>query len=110
MAVTFNIFLKPFESLTIWNQSPNTILTTCMFVTIEVENNTVDAYCRMKSSLYTKLTKTTFVNAEHNAIIQHSGIQQDSFEILYDLMSHCHPKLVLATTKYRKTNQRPTFE
>jgi hypothetical protein len=110
MAVTYNIFLKPFESLTVWNRSPNTIPTTCMFVTIEVDNNTVDAYRRMKSALYTKLTKTRFVNAEHNAIVQHGGIQQDGFEILYDLMSHCHPKLVSATTKYRKTNQQPTFE
>ncbi len=73
MSVTYNIFLKPFESLTIWNRSPNTIPSTCMFVTLGVDNNTIDAYRRMKSALYTKLTKTTFVQPEHNAIVQHGG-------------------------------------
>jgi hypothetical protein len=42
--------------------------------------------------------------------VQHGGIQQDGFEILYDLMPHCHPKLVLAATKFQKTNQQPTFD
>lgn len=110
MSVTFNIFLKPFESLTPWNRSPNTIPSTCMFTTLEVENNTIDAYRQMKSALYTKLTKTTFLQPEHKAIVQHGGIQQDGFEILYDLMTHCHPKLVSATTKFHKTNQQPTFD
>ena len=110
MAVTYNIFLTPFDDLVPWDKTPNTLPSTCMFATIDIISNTVDAYRRMKSALYNKLTKATFLLPEHNAIIQHGGIQQDGFEILYDLMTHCHPKLVTATTKFRQINHRPDFE
>ena len=63
----------------------------------------------MKTALYIKLTKTIFHNPEHNAIVQHGAIEQDGFEILYDLMTHCHPRLMNATIKYRKVNTPPTF-
>jgi hypothetical protein len=110
MSVTYNIFLQPFECLTPWNRSPNSIPTTCMFTTLDVNNNTIDAYRRMKSVLYAKLTKSEFHHPEHNAIVHHGSIQQDGFEILYDLMTHCHPKLVSATNKFRSTNHRPDFD
>jgi hypothetical protein len=110
MSVTYNIFLQPFESLVPWNRSPNTIPSTCMFTTLEVQNNTIDAYRRMKSALYAKLTKSLFVHPEHNAIVQHRSILQDGFKILYDLMTHCHPKLISATTKFRSINHRPDFD
>jgi hypothetical protein len=110
MAVTYNIFLTPFDDLTPWNKNANTLPSTCMFETIDIVTNTVDAYRRMKSALYNKLTKATFILPEHTAIIQHGSIQQDGFEILYDLMTHCHPKLVTATTKFRQINHRPDFE
>jgi hypothetical protein len=110
MAVTFNIFMRPFDQLIPWDKAPNTVPTTSLFTIITSHNNTIDAYRRMSSSIYTKLTKSTFHNPEYNAIINHGGIHQDGFEILYDLMTHCHPKLVTATTKFRQTNHKPTLD
>jgi hypothetical protein len=80
-----------------------------MFTAINIETNTIDAYRRMKTALYIKLTKTTFHNAEHEAIVQHGAIDQDGFKILYDLMAHYHPQLMNATIKYRKVNTPPLF-
>jgi hypothetical protein len=61
----------------------------------------------MKSVLYSKIIKSDFNHPEHKAIIAHGSEQQDGFEILYDLMTQCHPKLASATRKYRVTNHRP---
>lgn len=110
MAVTYNIFLQQFDNLKPWTKTPNTIPPTCIFPVIDVETNTIDAYRRMKSALYTKLSKVKFLHPEHKAIISHGSIQQDGFELLYDLMTQCHPKLISATSKIRKTNHRPTFD
>jgi hypothetical protein len=54
----------------------------------------------MKSVLYSKIIKSTFNHPEHKVIITHGSEQQDGFEILYDLMTQCHPKLASATRKY----------
>jgi hypothetical protein len=110
MSVTYNIFLQQFNNLLPWHKSPNTIPTTCIFPMVDTESNTVDAYRRMKSALFNKINGSTFTNAEHKAIIKHGSIHQDGFETLYDLMTHCHPKLVTMTTKYRKINHKPTFD
>jgi hypothetical protein len=109
MVIMYNIFLQEFALLQPWQKSANTIPSTCIFDTIDLKTNTIDAYRRMKTALYTKLTKVKFHNPEHKAIIQHGAIEQDGFEILYDLMTHCHPRLMNATIKYRKVNARPTF-
>lgn len=109
MVIMYNIFLQEFALLQPWQKSATTIPTTCMLTNINVETNTIDAYRRMKTALYIKLTKTVFHNAEHKAIVQHGAIEQDGFEILYDLMTHCHPRLMNATIKYRKVNTPPTF-
>ena len=110
MAVTYNIFVSPFNNLQHWDKTVNTLPSTCIFQMLDVESNTVDAYRRMKTALYNKLTKAKFHNQEYKAIIKHGGVQQDGFEILYDLMTHCHPKLVTATIKYRQINHKPDFD
>jgi hypothetical protein len=107
MAVTYNIFLREFHELTPWNRSENSIPSTCLFTIIDVPTKTIDAYRRMKSVLYSKILKSEFNHPEHKAIIAHGSEQQDGFEILYDLMTQCHPKLASATRKYRVTNHRP---
>jgi hypothetical protein len=107
MAVTYNVFLREFHQLTPWNRSENTIPSTCLFEIIDVPTKTIDAYRRMKSVLYSKIIKSEFNHPEHKAIIAHGSEQQDGFEILYDLMTQCHPKLASATRKYRVTNHRP---
>jgi hypothetical protein len=110
MAIAHNIFLQVFESLVPWDKNPNSITPTCMFNTINTEENTVDAYRRMKSALYHKLTIVTFKNQEYQAIVDHGKTRQDGFNILYDLMTLCHPKLVAITNKYRNINEKPTFD
>jgi hypothetical protein len=110
MAITHNIFLTPFDQLVPWNKDPNSITPTCLFTTIMPETNTVDAYRRMKSALYHKLTQATFTNQEYQAIVDHGKTDQDGFDILYDLMTLCHPKLVAVTNKYRSINEKPEFD
>ena len=73
-------------------------------------DNTINAYNRMKNALYTKLNKSTFHDLEHKAIIRHGSIGKDGFEILYKLMTHCHPRLMIATTKVQSTNPRPQLD
>jgi hypothetical protein len=110
MAITHNIFLTPFDQLVPWDKNPNSITPTCMFTKIQPEDNTVDAYRRMKSALFHKLTQATFYNQEYKAILDHGKTDQDGFDILYDLMTLCHPKLVAITNKYRNVNEKPTFD
>jgi hypothetical protein len=110
MAIMFNIFLQQFQTLQPWNRSINTIPTTCIFDTINSDDNTINAYRRMKSALYTKISKATFNSPVHSAIVQYGITQQDGFEVLYDLMTHCHPKLLQANNRFRQTNKRPDFE
>jgi hypothetical protein len=110
MAIMFNIFLQRFQSLQPWNRSANTIPSTCIFTTINSEDNTITAYRRMKSALYTKISKATFLSPVHLAIVQYGITQQDGFEVLYDLMTHCHPKLLQSTNRFRRTNRRPEFQ
>jgi hypothetical protein len=110
MAITHNIFLTPFDQLVPWDKNPNSITPTCMFTDIHPEDNTVDAYRRMKSALFHKLTQATFHNQEYKAILDHGKTDQDGFDILYDLMTLCHPKLVAITNKYRNVNEKPTFD
>jgi hypothetical protein len=110
MAIAHNIFLQPFESLVPWDKTPNSITPTCIFTTINTEENTVDVYQRMKSTLYHKLMQITFKNQEYHAIVEHGKTEQDGFNILYDLMTLCHPKLVAITNKYRNINEKSTFE
>jgi hypothetical protein len=110
LAVTYNIFVEQFDKLQLWSRSSDTIPPTCIFHTLDINTNTVDAYRRMKSALYTKLSHVKFDHPQYQAIIKHGSITQDGFEILYDLMTYCHPKLIDATTKIRTTNQRPDFD
>jgi hypothetical protein len=110
MAIAHNIFLSTFDSLVPWDKNPNSITPTCMFTNINTEHNTVDAYRRMKSALYHKITQATFKNQEYKAIVEHGKTEQDGFDILYDLMTLCHPHLVAITNKYRNTNEKPTFD
>jgi hypothetical protein len=109
MVIMYNIFLQEFALLQPWQKSANTIPSTCIFTELDISNNTIDAYRRMKTALYIKLTKSTFHNSEHVAIVEHGAIDQDGFEILYDLMTHCHPRLMHATLKYRKVNSKPVY-
>jgi hypothetical protein len=81
-----------------------------MFTQIHPEENTVDAYQRMKSALFHKLTQATFHNQEYKAILDHRKINQDGFDILYDLMTLCHPKLLAITNKYQNVNEKPMFD
>ena len=110
LAVTYNIFVEQFDKLQLWTRSSDTIPPTCIFHTLDIDTNTVDAYRRMKSALYTKLSHVKFSHPQYQAIIKHGSITQDGFEILYDLMTYCHPRLIDATTKIRTTNQRPDFD
>ena len=110
MAIAHNIFLTPFDALVPWDKNPNSITPTCMFTEINMEHNTIDAYRRMKSALYHKLTQATFKNQEYKAIVEHGKTEQDGFNILYDLMTLCHPHLVAITNKYRNTNDKPIFD
>ena len=109
MAVLSNIFLSPFENLVPWNKSPSSIPTTCLLQSLSIQDNTVEAYRRMKSALYTKITKSTILNQQYKAIVSHHSTTQDGFEVLYDLCCHCHPKLVIATSRVRDTNPRPVM-
>jgi hypothetical protein len=109
MAIMFNIFIQQFSNLRPWNRSANTIPSTCIFETINATDNTINAYRRMKSVLYTKISKATFTSPVHQAIVQYGITQQDGFEVLYDLMTHCHPKLLQANNRFRQTNKRPDF-
>jgi hypothetical protein len=106
MAVTYNVFVRKFHELTPWNCSENNIPTTCLFTIIDVPTKIIDACCCMKSVLYSKIIKSEFNHPEHKAIIAHGSEQQDGFEILYNLMMQCHPKLASATRKYRVTNHQ----
>ena len=110
MAVIDNIFLAPFDSLTEWDKSPTTIPTTCLLQSLSVLDNTVEAYTRMKSALYTKVAKAKFENLEYKAIVDHHATTQDGFEVLYDIACYCHPKLVSTTSKVRDTNPRPVMK
>jgi hypothetical protein len=110
MAIMFNIFVQRFQNLQPWNRSANTIPSTCIFTTLNSDENTITAYRRMKSALYTKISKATFLSPVHAAIVQYGITQQDGFEVLYDLMTHCHPKLLQANNRFRQTNKRPEFE
>jgi hypothetical protein len=110
MAIMFNIFVQQFQNLQPWNRSINTIPSTCIFTTINSNDNTINAYRRMKSALYTKISKAKFNSPVHQAIVNYGITQQDGFEVLYDLMTHCHPRLLQSTNRFRQTNQRPTFD
>ena len=110
MAVMDNIFLTPFDALTSWNKISDTIPTTCMLTTLNAADNTIEAYKRMKSAIYTKVASATISNAEYEAIVAHHATTQDGFEVMYDLAVHCHPKLAKSTSKVRDTNPRPTMK
>jgi hypothetical protein len=110
-AITYNIFLQPFDQLQPWvKYTSNTLPTTCMFKELNLNDNTVDAYNRMKNALYSKLRTSMFHDPEYKAIVKHGSIGKDGFEVLYELMTHCHPKLMVATSKVRSTNQRPELD
>ena len=70
-----------------------------MLVNLNAIDNTINAYNCMKYALYTKLNKSEFNDPEYKAIIRHGSIGKDGFEILYELMTHCHPRLMVATSK-----------
>ena len=110
-AITYNIFLQQFDLLKSWQKYiTNTLPPTCIFDDLTINDNTIEAYNRMKNAIYTKLTKSTINDAEYKAIIKHGSIGKDGFEILYELMTHCHPKLMVATSKLRDTNPRPHID
>ena len=109
IAVMNNIFLTPFDALTVWDKLPSTIPTTCMLKTLTIHDNTAEAYKRMKSALYTKIVKSTIMNQQYKAIVTHHSTSQDGFEVLYDFATHCHPKLVISTSRVRDTNPRPSM-
>ena len=87
----------------------NSLPPTCIFTSLDTANNTMDAYNRMKNALYSKLTKCIISDPEYKAIVKHGSIGKDGFEVLYKLMTVCHPKLVVATNKTRDTNPRPVL-
>ena len=64
----------------------------------------------MKNALYAKISNSEIEDSEYKAIIKHGSIGKDGFEVLYDLMTLCHPKLMVATSKIRDTNERPHLE
>jgi hypothetical protein len=110
-AITYNIFVQPFDQLQAWvKYTSNTLPPTCMLTDLNVQDNTIDAYNRMKNAIYSKLRNSTFNDPEYNAIVKHGSIGKDGFEVLYELMTHCHPKLMVATSKVRSTNQRPEMD
>ena len=107
-AISYNIFLQQFDLLQPWAKyTTNTLPPTCILTHLDAPSNTINAYNRMKNALYSKLSNSTFHDPEHKAIVKHGSIGKDGFEVLYELMTHCHPKLLVATTKIRDTNKRP---
>ena len=107
-AISYNIFLQQFDLLQPWAKyTTNTLPPTCILTQLDAASNTINAYNRMKNAIYTKLSKSKFYDPEHSAIVKHGSIGKDGFEVLYELMTHCHPKLLVATTKIRDTNKRP---
>ena len=107
-AISYNIFLQQFDMLKPWAKyTTNTLPPTCLLTHLTAVDNTIDAYNRMKNALYNKLAKSTFHDKEYDAIVKHGSIGKDGFEVLYELMTHCHPKLLVATAKIRDTNKRP---
>ena len=110
-AITYNIFLQQFDLLQPWQKYiTETLPPTCIFDNLTIQENTIDAYNRMKNALYTKLSKSQINDPEYKAIVKHGSIGKDGFEILYELMTHCHPKLMVASTKIRDTNPRPHID
>ena len=59
------------------------------------------------NKLKRKISKSEVKDPEYKAIVKHGSIGKDGFEVLYDLMTLCHPKLMVATNKIRDTNERP---
>ena len=109
-AISYNIFLQQFDLLSPWAKyTTNTIPPTCILQHLTAVDNTIDAYNRMKNALYNKLAKSTFHDPEYDAIVKHGSIGKDGFEVLYELMTHCHPKLLVSTTKIRDTNKQPAL-
>ena len=107
-AISYNIFRQQFDALTPWAKyTTNTLPPTCILQNLTTGENTIDAYNRMKNALYTKLSKCTINDPEYSAIIKHGSIGKDGFEVLYELMALCHPKLMVAMSKIRNTNKRP---
>lgn len=110
-AISYNIFLKQFDMLVPWvKYASNTLPPTCLFEYLTIQDNTIDAYNRMKNCLYTKISKAEIKDPEYSAIIKHGSIGKDGFEVLYELMTHCHPKLSVASSKIRDTNKRPELD
>ena len=110
-SIMYNIFLQQFDLLQPWQKYiTNTLPPTCIFNNLTISDNTIDAYNRMKNAIYTKLTKCNINDAEYKAIVKHGSIGKDGFEILYELMTHCHPKLMVATSKLRDTHPRPHID
>ena len=110
-AISYNILLEDFAALQAWvKYATNTLPTTCIMTSLNARDNTINAYNRMKNAIYTKLNKCTFQDPKHKAIVRHGSIGKDGFEILYELMTHCHPRLMVATIKVRSTNPRPQLD
>ena len=110
-AITYNIFMQPFNMLKPWvKYATNTLPPTCILSDLTLHDNTIEAYNRMKNCLYAKISKSTFNDPEYKAIIKHRSIGKDGFEVLYELMTLCHPKLMVATSKVRDTNPRPSLQ
>ena len=110
-AIAYNIFLQQFDMLKPWDKYvTNSLPPTCIFDYLTANDNTIDAYNRMKNALYAKISKSEIEDPEYKAIIKHGSIGKDGFEVLYDLMTLCHPKLMVATSKIRDTNERPHLE
>ena len=81
-AITYNIFLQQFDLLKPWQKYvTNTLPPTCIFDELTLNDNTIDAYNRMKNALYTKLSKSSINDVEYKAIIKHGSIGNDGFEI-----------------------------
>ena len=110
-AISYNIFLQQFDMLKPWDKYvTNSLPPTCIFDSLNANDNTIDAYNRMKNALYAKISKSEIKDPEYKAIVKHGSIGKDGFEVLYDLMTLCHPKLMVATSKIRDTNERPQLE
>ena len=110
-AISYNIFLQQFDMLEPWDKYiSNSLPPTCILDHLNTNDNTIDAYNRMKNTLYTKISKSEIKDPEYKAIVKHGSIGKDGFEVLYDLMTLCHPKLMVATNKIRDTNERPHLD
>ena len=110
-AITYNIFMQQFNMLKPWiKYATNTLPPTCILSDLTLQDNTIEAYNRMKNALYSKISKSTFNDPEYKAIVKHGSIGKDGFEVLYELMTLCHPKLMVATSKIRDTNPRPSLQ